>query len=56
MKGDVAFHEHRIEQAAKGIPNYPVLSVYELDEEGKIRHLRAPRSTARSSRSGVRWP
>ena len=41
-KGNVAFREHRIEQLIEGVPTaYPVMSVYELNEAGKIQHLRS---------------
>ena len=41
-KGNVVFREHRIEQTAEGIPvSYPILSVFEVNEAGKIRHVRS---------------
>lgn len=41
-KGSVGFREHRIEQTAEGIPiSYPCLSVFEVNETGKIQHVRS---------------
>jgi len=41
-KGDVGFREHLIQATAEGIPvAYPCLSVLEVNEEGRIQHVRS---------------
>jgi len=41
-KGTVGFRAHRVEQTAEGIPiSYPCLSVFEVNEAGKIQHVRS---------------
>ena len=42
VKGNVAVRECRIDQTAEGIPvSYPVLTVFEVNESGKLQHVRS---------------
>ena len=42
VKGNVAVRECRIAQTAEGIPvDYPVLTVFEVNEDGKLQHVRS---------------
>ena len=42
VKGNVAFRESRIAQTADGIPvDYPVLTVYEVNGDGRLQHVRS---------------